>query len=86
MDLKPVIGISMGDPFGNGPEITVKSLSDRSVYEKSRPVVVGDRSSMEYAAAVAGRLGGQKLKLNVIKDISEAKFEFGTIDLGHSSQ
>ena len=81
MDLKPVIGISMGDPFGNGPEITVKSLSDRSVYEKSRPVVVGDRSSMEYAAAVAERLGGQKLKLNVIKDISEAKFEFGTIDL-----
>lgn len=81
MDLKPVIGISMGDPFGNGPEITVKSLSDRSVYEKSRPVVVGDRSSMEYASAVAERLGGQKLKLNVIKDISEAKFEYGTIDI-----
>ena len=26
---KPILGISMGDPFGNGPEITVKALAGK---------------------------------------------------------
>ena len=26
---KPILGITMGDPFGNGPEITVKALADQ---------------------------------------------------------
>ena len=26
---KPILGITMGDPFGNGPEITVKALADK---------------------------------------------------------
>ena len=39
---RPIVGISMGDPFGNGPEITVKALSDASLYERCRPIVVGD--------------------------------------------
>ena len=50
---KPILGISMGDPFGNGPEITVKALSDKTIYDRCRPVVIGDVSSMEYAAKVA---------------------------------
>ncbi len=37
---RPIIGISMGDPFGNGPEITVSALSDASVYTRCRPLVV----------------------------------------------
>jgi len=32
----------MGDPDGVGPEIVVKSLMNRSVYESSNPIVVGD--------------------------------------------
>lgn len=24
--IRPILGISMGDPFGNGPEITVRAL------------------------------------------------------------
>ena len=43
----PILGISMGDPFGNGPEITVKALGDKSVYDRCRPLVVGDASCME---------------------------------------
>lgn len=30
---RPIVGISMGDPFGNGPEITVKALNDPEVYK-----------------------------------------------------
>ena len=28
---KPILGITMGDPFGNGPEITVKALADKTI-------------------------------------------------------
>ena len=55
---KPILGISMGDPFGNGPEITVKALADKSVYDRCRPLVVGDIASMEYAAKVAEKVSG----------------------------
>ena len=41
-DYKPIVGISMGDPAGNGPEITVKALADATIYDRCRPLVVGD--------------------------------------------
>ena len=39
---KPIIGITMGDPAGSGPEITVKALADPEQYGYCRPIVVGD--------------------------------------------
>ncbi|MDO5033683.1 MAG: 4-hydroxythreonine-4-phosphate dehydrogenase PdxA [Eubacteriales bacterium] len=78
---RPILGISMGDPFGNGPEITVKALNDQSVYERCRPLVVGDKSSMEYALAVAKKLNGIDLKLNCVNTPAEARYVYGTIDL-----
>lgn len=50
---RPILGISMGDPFGNGPEISVKALHDPALYDRCRPLLVGDRSSMEYALKTA---------------------------------
>ena len=41
-DQKPILGISMGDPYGNGPEITVKALANKELYDRCRPVVIGD--------------------------------------------
>ena len=78
---KPILGISMGDPFGNGPEITVKALGDKSVYDRCRPLVVGDVSCMEYAAAVAKKVSGIDVKIHGVRAVSEAKFEYGTIDV-----
>ena len=45
----PVIGITMGDPTGIGPEIIVKALSTREPFETCRPVVFGDRGVLERA-------------------------------------
>ncbi|MBR6113685.1 MAG: 4-hydroxythreonine-4-phosphate dehydrogenase PdxA [Oscillospiraceae bacterium] len=78
---KPILGITMGDPFGNGPEITLKALSDKSVYDRCRPLVVGDLCSMEYAAAVAKTVYGTELKINPVHSVADAKFEFGTVDV-----
>ena len=78
---KPILGISMGDPFGNGPEITVKALADKTVYDRCKPLVVGDVTSMEYAAKVAKKVDGIDIKINPVKAVKDAKFEFGTIDV-----
>ena len=77
----PILGISMGDPFGNGPEITVKALADRSVYDRCRPLVVGDMASMEYAVKVAEKVSGIHLELRPVRSVAEARFQYGTIDV-----
>ena len=43
----PVIGITMGDPSGIGPEIIIKTLSDPTIYELCRPVVYGDSGALD---------------------------------------
>lgn len=77
----PIIGISMGDPYGNGPEITVKALSMEDVYARAMPIVIGDKASMEYAIGVQNRLQGSNVTLNIVSDVKDAKFTYGTIDL-----
>lgn len=74
-----IIGITMGDPASIGPEITAKALSDPSVYERCKPLVVGDVPVMEEALKITGLSG--KLKIHTIGDVSEALFEYGTIDV-----
>ena len=81
MENKPIVAITMGDPFGNGPEITVKALHDPKLYEACRPLVVGDASCMEYALEVARKVSGIDLKLHPIQEVKEALFQYGTIDL-----
>ena len=38
----PIIGITMGDPTGIGPEIIVKALSMEEPFQDCRPIVFGD--------------------------------------------
>ena len=78
---RPILGITMGDPFGNGPEITVRALHDKTVYDRCRPLVVGDVSSMEYALRVAKKVSGIDLALNPVRSVQDAKFAYGTIDV-----
>lgn len=79
--VKPLIGITMGDPFGNGPELTVYALADGKLYEQCRPLVVGDATSMAYALKVAKKVRGLDLSLNIIKTPAEGKYTPGTVDL-----
>lgn len=54
MTRKPVIGITMGDPAGVGPEIVVRALAGRKVRSLCRPVVFGDPSLLSRAATLVG--------------------------------
>ena len=48
----PIIGITMGDPTGIGPEIIVKALSTEEPFQACRPVVFGDREALSRAIQV----------------------------------
>jgi 4-hydroxythreonine-4-phosphate dehydrogenase len=48
----PIIGITMGDPTGIGPEITVKALSMEEPFQACRPVVFGDRRVLSRAIQI----------------------------------
>lgn len=74
---KPVIGITMGDPCGIGPEIAVKSLNKKEVYDICDPIVVGDAGPIRDAL----RITKLPLQINVISDVEQAAFEYGRIDL-----
>ena len=74
---KPIIAISMGDPAGVGPEITVRSLSERSVFDMCRSVVVGDARVMRKACETTGI----NLDLRIITDVAESQFDYGVMNV-----
>lgn len=54
MTVKPRIAISVGDPAGIGPEITVKALQDPGVWEICTPVVVGNLAVLQSISKILG--------------------------------
>lgn len=51
--MKPIIAISMGDPNGIGPEVTLKSLKGTNL-ENSIPVWIGSRKVIQYYSEKSG--------------------------------
>jgi len=74
---KPIISITMGDPAGIGAEIIVKALSNKEIYKRSKPVVIGSKIVMKDALSFIP----SNVKLNIIEDIVQVKGNFGIIDL-----
>ncbi len=46
---RPLIGITMGDPLGIGPEILVKALHGHDLHSRCVPVVLGDADILQAA-------------------------------------
>jgi len=74
---KPIIGITMGDPAGIGPEVAAKTLAKKEIYEMCRPIIIGDANAMRQAVKIAK----VKLETRSVLKVSEAKFQFGTVDI-----
>ncbi|QIM69762.1 4-hydroxythreonine-4-phosphate dehydrogenase PdxA [Basfia succiniciproducens] len=74
---KPVIALTMGDPAGIGPEITVDTMLSEEIHNVCKPFVIGSIPILERAAKVRG----VSIKFNKIQDPSEAKYELGTFDV-----
>lgn len=74
---KPVLAITMGDAAGCGPEIIVKALSDKGMYEICRPLVFGDAKRLELAANIL------KSPVTIVRltKINEGIFQHGKINV-----
>lgn len=77
MSSLPIIAITMGDPASIGPEIAVKALKEKKIYEICRPLLTGDAGVFN---DIINRLR-LNVRLNVIDKVSDAKFEYGAIDV-----
>lgn len=75
--MKPILGITMGDGAGIGPEVIVKALAEQGIYDIARPVVFGDKKIMERAIKVVGA----NLTCQSIKDPSLGGNHYGSIDV-----
>lgn len=75
---RPVVAITMGDPAGNGPELCVKALSDAALYDRCRPLVVGDAGVIDRAR---GYVSHPEIRVNAVSEVSDARFFPGVIDV-----
>jgi len=50
---KPIVGITMGDPVGVGPELVCRALASPELYRFCRPVVFGDAGVLAAAQKIA---------------------------------
>ncbi|HEX2556445.1 MAG TPA: 4-hydroxythreonine-4-phosphate dehydrogenase PdxA [Microvirga sp.] len=73
---RPIVAITMGDAAGVGPEIIMKALAHGTVYERSRPLVVGDAERLR----AAGRIAGVPLQVQAIAEPGDGAFRHGTVD------
>ena len=73
----PIIGITMGDPTGVGPEIIVKVLSHESTFRFCTPVVLGDRIILERAL----KLLNAPLAVNEMEALREENLQSGALNL-----
>ena len=72
----PIIAITMGDAAGIGPEIIMKSLAHADLYERCRPLVIGDARRLEQA----GEIVGTNLVVKRVQGPEDADFRSGTVD------
>ena len=73
----PVIGITMGDPTGIGPEIIVKALSMQEPFQVCRPVIFGDQDVLLRAI----RIQDLSASLELIDEIPVDGYQPGKIFL-----
>lgn len=70
------IAITMGDPAGIGPEVVVKALANKGIYEKCIPVVIGDYEALRDAVDFSGL----DLALSEIRDPADAEGKHGAVE------
>lgn len=52
--MSEIIGITMGDPAGVGPEITIKAIRDMDPPDRARTRIYGNRPTLEAARQIVG--------------------------------
>ncbi|HEX3176010.1 MAG TPA: 4-hydroxythreonine-4-phosphate dehydrogenase PdxA [Methylomirabilota bacterium] len=74
---QPILGITMGDPAGVGPEIIARAGAEPTVRRGSRPVVVGAASAMRAALGLVG----SPLAVHAVTRVAECGWADGALEV-----
>lgn len=74
---RPILGITMGDAAGIGPELILKALAVQDVYDKCAPLLIGSADVMAFYK----ERFGSSLDTRIVTDVQDGKFEYGTMDI-----
>jgi len=77
LDKRPLMGITMGDPCGIGPEVILKALAQEESYRACKPLVIGHPEVLYRDMAMAG----VQLDVRVVDRPEDGAFEFGCVDV-----
>lgn len=75
---RPLLAVTLGDPAGVGPEIVLKMLRRADVFERCRPLVVGDSRILTRAARW---LDIERLEFELIQSPAGGVYLPGTVPL-----
>ena len=75
--IKPLIAIPIGDPAGVGPEIVVMSIADKTVFDKARCIVIGDKNIINNAIHICK----VNLKVNIVESPEQGIYEDDVLNL-----
>ena len=74
---RPVLGVTMGDPAGVGPEIIARAAAEPAVRAACRPVVIGAAATMREALALVG--GAQVV--HAVSRVADCRWAEGTVEV-----
>lgn len=74
---KPFVAVPIGDPAGVGPEIVVKSVASKEVFDVARTVVIGDAKVL----ANACKIMNVDLRINKIEKPEDGDYSEGVLNL-----
>ena len=75
---KPVIGITLGDAAGIGPELVAKAAAKGVLTEQARPLIVGDEALLRLGMNIAGVDFGYRL----VSDLRSADLRSADLNEG----
>ncbi len=76
-----IIGITMGDPAGVGPEIVLKSFKSKKIWEKGIPLVIGDYTVLNEVKKKLG-IDIDIVKVDSLSGLDGLKGKLPLIDMG----
>ena len=76
-DKRPILGVTMGDASGAGPEILVKALAMPEIRALCRPLVFGHAPTIARAAEIVG----SDMQICPVASLHEALYEDSAIDV-----
>jgi 4-phospho-D-threonate 3-dehydrogenase / 4-phospho-D-erythronate 3-dehydrogenase len=74
---RPVLGVTMGDAAGVGPEIIARAAAEPTVRAICRPVVIGAAETMREALGLIG----SPLSLHAVTRVADCRWADGTLEV-----